>query len=627
MTGLMLEMTFGMAVPVYAENTLRLALLLGGLLLPGSLLLRALRLPWSLAAAFATSAATLYVVVLIFAWTGAVISLLTLAAALALVTLVASLVPALPSRTQISSSFASFGQMGWWGPLYGAFWLVVIYRLGFHPLNGPDVTFRWSWLAEQMLQFGSLDFYPPRSGEDYLRYFWAESIPPGIASLYAWAYACAGSTQPLWTSPVVGLQLLAVHELIWRLASRWGGEVVARRAVLFAAACPLLTWSVTLGQETGLLTVAVTGLIWSLHHLRDDNGGRWSVLAGMFSIVAASTREYGTIFAVAAVAATVWLGAPRRQTWLLAVVALPVALAWPLRVWVLTGNPIYSLNLAGIFPVNLVFTAWNDTLRGPSSQALMAWESWVSLGRYLLLWAFPALVGVAAVIMLLGQRLREVRLTAGFVALVGGLWFASVAYTAGGLFYSLRVLGPALALLAFLGSYGFGFVVQGRTATRWLAAAVALVVLESLPKTLVLPENPYRLAWRAWPRAAEQFPTLVRTVNDSLLAQLQPLPDRRRILSDHAGTPRVFAAIGTEVAPLWSPEVAWLFDETLPPGEVARRWRKSGLRYVVLGKSGATANFMQTQARWRAPYFTLRLVAETDTHTILEVTATATPPP
>ncbi|MBI2815191.1 MAG: glycosyltransferase family 39 protein [Opitutae bacterium] len=615
-----------MHLPPYAEIPVRLALLLAGLLLPGSMLLRALRLPWSLAAAFASSAATLYVAVLVFAWTGAVISLLTLAAALALVTLLARLVPARASQTQISSSFASFAQMGWWLPLYGAFWLVVAWRLGFQPLNGPDVTFRWSWLAEQMLRFGSLDFYPPRSGADFVKYFWAESIPPGLASLYAWAYACAGSKQPLWTSPVVALQLLAVHELIWRLASRWGGEAVARRAVLLAAACPLLTWSVTLGQETGLIALAVTGLVWSLHHLRDRDGNLWAVLAGLFAAVAASTREYGVIFPVVAITALIWLQAPRRQIWLLALIALPVALAWPLRVWLLTGNPVYSLNVAGLFAVNPVFTAWNDALRGPSSHALASGENWLSLGRYLLLWALPAVAGVAALVMLLVQRLREARLVAVFVVLGFGLWLASVAYTAGGLFYSLRVLSPALALLVFIASYGLGFAVQHPAASRALAAAVALMVLESLPKTLALPENPYHIAVRDWPQAAGQFPAVVRGVNEALLAKLQPLPDRRRIVSDHAGLPRVLGPIGTEVLPLWSPEVAWLFDEKLPPEEIARRWQKSGLRYLVLGKTGATAGFVPTHARWRAPWFTLRTVAETDTHVILEaIVATALP--
>jgi hypothetical protein len=106
---------------------------------------------------------------------------------------------------------------------------------------------------------------------------------------------------------------------------------------------------------------------------------------------------------------------------------------------------------------------------------------------------------------------------------------------------------------------------------------------------------------------------------------LQPLPDRRRIVSDDAGLPRVLAAIGTDVAPLWSPEIAWLFDATLPPEEVAQRWQRSGLRYLVLGKSGPTANFMQTYARWRAPHFKLRPVAETETHVILEATVPPAP--
>jgi hypothetical protein len=614
-----------MQLPGYLEIPLRLTLLLGGLLLPGSMLLRALRLPWSLAAAFATSAAALYAVVLVFAWTGAVISLATLATVLGLVTLLARLVPTRASTTQISSSFACFAQMGWWWPLYGAFWLIVAWRLGVHPLNGPDVAFRWSWLAEQMLHFGSLDFYPPRSGEDFVRYFWAESIPPGVAGLYAWAYACGGNSHALWTSPVVALQLLAVHELVWRLASRWGGEVVARRAVLLATACPLLTWSVLLGQETGLTALAVAGLVWSLAHLHDESGDRWSVLAGAFSILAASTREYGVIFPLAAIAAAVWLQAPRSRIWLLAAVALPVALAWPLRVWLLTGNPFYSLNFLGLFATNPIFIAWNDTLRGPSSQALGSAENWGLLGRYLTLWASPALVGLGALILLLIHKLREARIVTLWVVLLFALWFLSVAYTAGGLFYSLRVLSPAFALLAVVAAYGLGLWVQHPVAMRLATVAIALLVLESLPKTLVLPENPYRLSVREWPGAAAQFPAVVRSVNGALLARVEPLPDRRRILSDHAGLPRVFAPIGTEVAPLWSPEVAWLFDGSLEPEVVAQHWRQSGLRYLVMGKTGATAGFMQKYARWRAPYFTLQPVAETETHVILE--ATVPPPP
>lgn len=610
-----------MSFPAVLEIPLRLALLLAGLLLPGSMILRALRLPWSLAAAFVTSGATLYATVLLFAATGTPISLYSLATALGLVALAGRLVPGRRPTTDLTSSFACFTNLGWWTPLYAAFWGVVVYRLALQPLSGPDIGFRWSWLAEQMVRFRSLDFYPPRSGADFTRYFWAESIPPGIASLYAWAYACAGTKLAVWTSPVVALQLLSLHEVIGRIASRWGGEVAARRAIVLAAACPLLTWSVLIGQETGLTAVAVCGLAWSLQHLRDDDGGRWAVLAGIFSVAAASAREYGPAFAVAGVLAAWFMRVPGPRVGLLALVALPLAFAWPGRVWWLTGNPFYSLEVGGLFPGNPVFTAWNDAFRKP--YAAIAWQE---LSRYLLLWACPAAAGFFALAALLVQRLREARLAAFFVLLVAGLWAVSIGFTAGGLFYSLRVLSPALALLVVVAAYAFGLFIRHAGAVKFAALAVALLAVESLPKTLVLPENPYRLAGRDWPAAGRQFLDAVRAQDQELLAKLQPLPDHGRILTDSATLPRAFAEAGITVLPLWSSEVAWLFDPTLKPEVVALHWRKSGLRYLVFSKSGPTPDFIRTHARWRAPYFTLTPVAETATHVILEATAPATAP-
>ena len=602
-----------MHLPGFIEIPLRLVLLLAGLLLPGSMLLRALRLPWSLAAAFVTSSATLYLTVLLFACTGTTISLLTLTVALGFVSLAGRLVPGRRSTTELTSSFACFTNLGWWTPIYAAFWGIVIYRLATQPLSGPDVTFRWSWLAEQMVHFGSLDFYPPRHGADFVRYFWAESIPPGIASLYTWAYLCAGTKLALWTTPVVALQLFSLHEIIGRIAGRWGGAVVARRAVVLAAACPLLTWSVLIGQETGLTALAICGLVWCLHHLRDDDGGRWAVLAGIFAVAAASAREYGPVFAVAAVVAAWFLRVPRRGTFILAAVALPLAVAWPVRVWLLTGNPFYSLDADGLFPSNPVFTAWNDAFRGPHAAI-----GWRELARHGVLWALPAAAGLLALVVLLVQQLREARLVAIFVVLVGGLWFVSINYTAGGLFYSLRVLSPALALLVVVAAYAFGMYFRHAEAVKYAALAVALLAVESLPKTLALPENPYRLAWRDWPAAARQFPDSVRAGEQALLTKLLPLPGHDRILTDSAGLPRAFADRGISVLPLWSPEVAWLFDATLKPDVVAKLWQKSGLRYLVLNKSGPTSDFIRTRARWRAPYFTLKSVAETETHLILE---------
>ncbi len=612
-----------MHLPGLVEIPLRLFVLLAGVLLPGSMLLRALRLPWSLAAAFVTSCAALYVTILIFAWTGATISWVTLAAALGTFSLVARFIPVRGSVVVQTSSFACFSKMGGWLPLYLAFWGIVVYRLTMQPLNGPDVYFRWSYLAEQMLRFGSLNFYPPRSGPDFVRYFWAESIPPGIASLYAWAYACGGSKHALWTSPIVALQLLSMHELIWRLATRWGGEVAARRAVLLAAACPLLTWSFLIGQETGLTALSVAGLVWCLQHSREEEDARWSVLAGIFAIAAASTREYGPIFAVAAVVASLMLRLSRRKTVILALVALPFALAWPLRVWLLTGNPFYSLSVGGFFPTNPIFNEWSKVFHRDSIKIFSSGADWWALTRYMVIWALPAIGGLVALFFLWTRRIRDTRLIAGFSVLVVALWVLSVAHTAGGLFYSLRVLSPALALLVIASGHGLGMLPQNRWTNAVLTLSIGVLLLEALPKTLVLPENPYRLALRNWPRAGESFRETVQGSEGQLVATIKALPEhgRRRILTDNAGLPRVLASTDIEVVPLWSPEVDWLFEPNLKPEVTASLWQKSGFAYLLIGKASPTANFMNTHAQWRTPYFTVTTVIEDDMLLVLHITA------
>jgi hypothetical protein len=603
-----------------AELVLRLLLLLAGLLLPGTMVLRALRLPWSLAVAFAASAVAVYVVVLACTFIGVPLTPGTLAAGLAVTSLVIGLVPARGSVAALSPWHRAFTGLGGWTPLYALFWLIVGWRLCSQPLSGPDAAFRWSSLAEQMLQPGSLDFYPPRSGEDFRSHFWAESIPPGLPGLYAWAYAIGGSVHPLWTSPVVALQLLVLHELAWRLGSRWGGEVVARRAVILTAASPLLTWATLIGQETGLTTLAVCGLVWTLPHLRDGTGPRWALLAGLFAAIAGSAREYGPAFAVTALAASLFL-APRRATLVLAAVALPIALAWPVRTWLLTGNPFHSLDFVGLFPVNQEFIAWSTAFHAPHAHPIAAASGGLGLVRYLVLWALPAVIGLGVLLVLLVRGLRDARLPAVFVVLTVALWYTSLPYTAGGLFYSLRVLSPALALLPVLAAYGF---------TVWAAPIVAhvvtigaaLILAESLPKTLLLPENPYRVPWTEWPQASRRFADSVGTGDEALLAALRSLPLRGRIIADNAGYPRLLRRLDVEVVPLWSPDVAWLFDPDLPPLEIARRWQRAGFRHLVLGKTPSGADYVVKRARWRAPYFSVRTVAETEATVIIEAIAT-----
>ena len=609
--------------------SLRFALLVAGLLLPGTLLLRTLRLPWSLAASFAASFVALYTTVLLCTFLQVPIAFATLAGALALLCLGLEVFErwrryAAPAPIDSVGSFAYFTRMGGWTPLYLLFWAVVLFRLVDQPLTGPDAVFRWSFLGEQMLQLGSLEFYPPHTAEQFTHYFWAESIPPGIATLYAWAYACGGSKHALWTSPVVALQLLALHELVWRLAHRWGGEVAAQRGVLLAAALPLLTWATLIGQETGLIALGVAGFAWCLLQQHEPGPTRWAAVGGLFAFAAGAAREYGLVFSLLALAAARLLDVRRKSLLALAAIALPLTLLWPLRTWALTGNPFYSLDAGGLLAGNPIFAAWLKHTQSLHSAALFSSAGLIALGRYLALWALPALIGLVAVTGFF-RTLREAR----FVALLAGtclaLWLASVSFTSGGLFYSLRVLSPAFAVLAAFGGYALWTVETTALGRKLCAVVLALLVLESLPKTLVLPENPYRTPPSEWLTAGRKFDDDVRLHEQELVAKLAALPDHARLLSENAGLPRLLAPHGVTVVPIWSPTVAFIFDSALPPAEVARQLIGSRLHYLILSRSGLGFEFLNQRARWPAPWCKVTPVAETTAYVVYAITVT--PPP
>lgn len=610
---------------------LRLAVLFAGLLMPGSLLLRALRLPWMLSGAFLASAALLHVQVLLGALTGLPFSFRSLAGGLALASLVLvawnrRAQPPRP-RPEATGSFHHLTRLGWWAPLALLFWGIVAWRLGTQPLNGPDTGFRWAWLAEQMLRSGSLDFYPARSAEDFARYFWAESLPPGVAGLYAWAYACGGGFAPLWTVPVVALQVLALHELIWRLACAWGGEGAARRATLLAMGTPLLTWAVLLGQETGLTALAACGLVLGVTRWRQTRAVGWLALAGVAAAVGAAAREYGPVFPLLGLAALAAGRAPRRAWLAFGGVAGPLALAWPLLVAARTGNPFYSLDLGGLLPVNRVFVGWTEHFRAIYGAPLHQPEGWWQIARLLALFAWPAVLGAGGLAWHAARGLREAREAAVVVAVVAGLWLVSVPFTAGGLFYSLRVLSPALALAGAFGGYALVALAPGRMGRGALAVGLAGGVLMSLPQTLTLPENSHRVPWRTWPAAGGGFTRGVAAAEAELRAKLAGWPEGERVLSESAGLPRALAPLGLVVVPPWSPEVAWLFDPALAPDEVARHWQATGFRHVVLTKGGQGIEFFNQRARWRAPWFRIATVAETERFLVLQVTASLAPPP
>lgn len=637
----------------------RFGVLLAGLLVPGAALFQALQLPRTLATSFAGSALSLYLTVLALQLSGTRISLASIAAGLAVITLGAVVLRRwtqprpgnTPKREKDDRMtghspderlppdgdfhpesggvrLVPFTEMGGWTPLYGLFWAAVVFRMWSEPLAGPDVEFRWGFLAEQMLRLGSLDFYPPRSAADFVSYFWVESIPPGTAALHAWAYACAGGPIPSWALPGVLLQLVAVHELLWRIAHRLGGPVAARFAVLAAAACPLLVWSILIGQETGLTALSLAGILFCTGQWSDTRQAAWTMAAAGFAVIGAAAREYGLVFiAIGALALAGTRGSSRAWLGYGSVAAL--GLVWPARIWGLTGNPVYSLGIGGLFPINERFVAWISAEASVYGPLLKSAAGWLDLIRYLALFAAPAVAGGVILIVAAQRRIDGARTALAAVAVVLGLWLMSVPYTNGGLFYSLRVASPALTIGALTAGLGVAFW-TGRVAARQRIATLVMgsLVAGLLPAILALPRNPWRETWRNWPAftppvppaTGEDDPTVMLITN-----ALKNTPSSHStpagVLADSPGYQRRFLPTGLSVAPLWSPQADWLFDLGASLEEAARRWRASGVGYVVLTKRQANVDFLNSRSRWNRPPFHVQMIGETDSTVVFSIRA------
>ena len=593
---------------------LRLAVLLAGLLIPGAALMRALRLPNSLGVSFAGSAVALYAGALALDALHLRVSLTSLSVVLILVTLAALFVSyrrQSPNEKKDAAEpglLAPFTRLGALTPFMLLFWAVIGFLLVREPLAGPDTGFRWAFLPEQWLRLGSLDFYPPVSARDFFSYFWAESIPPGVASLHAWAFACGGNFAPTWTIPVTAQQFLALHDLAWRIGAANGGIAAARSVAVLAAACPLLNWSARLGQETGLTAVAALGLAFTLARWRTTARPAWVAAAGLFAALGATTREYGLVFPALAFAALAF-GRASRAAWFAIAPAFVLIIAWPLRCALRTGNPFYSLNVAGLFPVNPVFTAWvadNRVIFG----GVFADGSLPHALRWFALAATSALIGWLA-LLVAARKQRHAAFAAAAVAGFLALWLVSVPYTVGGLFYSLRVASPAFAL----GAVAAGLAFAG--ARAWLLGAV---LLATLPFTLLLPQNPASTPLRDWPApwrsAPLPSPAGPEQIVPAILAQHAAV-----ILTDSPGFQTLLAPHGVRTIPFWSPQAAWLFDPRTTPADAARRWRESGLRVLVLSKFEPAIAFVNRRARWQAPPFRIHLAAESAGFIVLRIEA------
>ena len=464
---------------------------------------------------------------------------------------------------------------------------VVAYRAIAQPLFGVDTIFRWNFLAEQMLVHRTLSFYPPVTPADYSIYAWPDGLAPVVSSLYFWVYNLAGSARPVLTAPVVIAQfillLAAVYELGRRLDSPRAGAV----ACALVACSPILLWSVAMGEESGLLAVALIGMLLYLPVARETAGVETTILAGVAAGMGGLAREYGLAF----IAFGIGLGLVRRLGWRTVTIFSFVAFAcsgpWYARNWLHTGNPLFNLELAGLFPVN-----------GAALRLMQIFQQSFGWGwlppealRIFLTNCTILLIGMMAGLLAYSPRSRFLFAA---IIVIAVLWGVSLGYTSAGFTYSLRVLTPALAVAGVIGGIAVSRWVPGHTHLTGLSLALFIFATDASIRALVLPSNIYKIPLGDWL-------SIGRAIHDHhqrpVYQQLANFAAGRPILI--LGPAALLNRFGAHTIPPWSPEVAFLWDESLTTSAAAQTLTGKGITLFLVSKGESNQAYLSQIAFFR----------------------------
>lgn len=501
---------------------------------------------------------------------------------------------------------------------------VALWRAATQPLSGADVDFRWNFLAELIVETGHLGYYPPVRAEDFASYFWADGIPPLVSSIYAWTYLAAGSMDRHWTVLPVLAQVAGMLTLTRALGREWGGPRGGALAMGCTGATFVLQFAFNLGQETGLTALGAGAMTYHLAIYLRGRDARTLLAAVIGAAVAGCAREYGLAFAGAGVAWVVLEGGGTRRALGFGALATLVPGWWFLRNFWRSGNPLVALDVGGAFPANPVFSAWMHGYAEIYGAKLREGSDWGEALRFFGIGALPALLG------LLGATVfcRHQPGWRGSALLVGAgtaCWLASVPYTAGGFFYSMRVLSPVLLIgCAWAGA----LLATPKLGTRSRFTTVLVLVLASgdaALRALTVPANPYRVTPGEWSRVGyvlqDEF-----SRRDGPFLEAMAATVNGKVLSESAGAQRVFRATGKQLIPIWSPEVAFLFGR----GAVERaphRLVELGFTHVLLTRVRSSVEFLERTGAMNRLTGHLRVVMTNESFVLFAITTESNPLP
>lgn len=546
----------------------------------------------------------------------------------------------------------------WWPILaLAVFFLIMGYRGWMAPLSGHDTYVRWEWLPKQMLRLQSFSFYPPVSRADFAEYPYPDYVPPLVQFGYFWLYRCWGGVFSELTVFFVLAETLVIGVLAWGLTDRLYGRRAAGLAVCLLLTAPILLWTIAIGQEAGVMVMAMGVCLYALEAGRAQGTWRAAILAGFAVGLAALTREYGGyLLPVALIAA-----AMQRYRWSrllgLAGVALLLAGPWYLRNYLRTGNPFCNLAVGSLFPMHpLELRCAAVAPPGHSNLYLLCY-----FGLAFLQFAGPPLLFA---LLALRKEWRGRGYLPIAILLTSAIWVLSFYHTAASPSYTERVFAPALLPLAclgaaylarrwdenrgglllpvvlYLGALGLVFALnmawlhprQYGWLALWLAVLLllaiggerlagprvqrlvllfllALMISRSAAYMLIFPYRDLRVPPRQWVSAMQYRHVRIPFEKPATDFLLQRAPPGFRVLCTNSYAFVLTHGTSVEMVIAGSPELAFLYDPRLSTAEIAANLRAAGIQALLYYPGSTEAKaldsypfFAQERPHWQVVY-------------------------
>jgi len=575
-----------------------------GLTLPGYSLAKALRLKDSLAASFPFSALLICQTVVLLAALNWRINFVTAGSTLALITALFAIIalrresasdPEPDSGGEVSTSDITLLRISICTTI--AMVLTVAFKTTIYPLGGFDTFTRWDALARAMLNHESLAFYPPLSKTDFAIYVIPDGFPPLVASVYWWIYAASGSTNPQLTSLSVTLQLLSAIALTYRAVCAQFGRLAACFTLLTLIASPLFISSFQIGQESGFLVLAVAGQLCFAYAAIHKPSIEIIIAAALFAALGAQAREYGPALAMPGFLILISDPSTRRLAWKYALIAAVIASPWYLRVWMITGNPLYPHALPGGVPVNegvIAILKYYNAIYSPFKLGL---EQWLSvLEETVTGITIAAVVGIP---YLLCKHRNNLQLLISSL-IIAAIWFWSIGSTCGGVIYSMRVLAPAILLLSITAGifasniFGYGTLFKKRILlTCFLGCSVyGILSAVAFPNPVTEVATSVAISKSEQP---ETSPAYLAFVNQ--IKQLNIPPTGIFTDSAYLAQTLLHETRFRSVMP-WNPEVAFIFTSEISGKDMRERFLKQDIRLIAISR-----NSLNNALLYRTPLF------------------------